>query len=49
MGRTESILYREPSPPRAKWVYTINPNQGSKEAELLDYLKPQDWINIMII
>jgi coproporphyrinogen III oxidase len=43
-GRTESILMS--LPPRARWEYDYTPQAGSKEAELLDYLKPRDWVNI---
>jgi coproporphyrinogen III oxidase len=43
-GRTESILMS--LPPRARWYYDYEPAVGSKEAELVEYLKPQDWINI---
>jgi coproporphyrinogen III oxidase len=43
-GRTESILMS--LPPRARWYYDHSPAPGSKEAELLNYLKPQDWVNI---
>ncbi len=41
-GRTESILMS--LPPRARWYYDYHPEPGSKEAELLEYLKPRDWI-----
>ncbi|OJW79462.1 MAG: coproporphyrinogen III oxidase [Bacteroidetes bacterium 46-16] len=40
-GRTESILMS--LPPRARWAYNYQPEAGSKEAELLEYLKPRDW------
>ena len=43
-GRTESILMS--LPPRARWVYDYVPEPGSKEAELQEYLKPQDWIGM---
>jgi coproporphyrinogen III oxidase len=43
-GRTESILMS--LPPRARWMYNYTPEPGSKEAELQQYLKPQDWVNI---
>jgi coproporphyrinogen III oxidase len=33
-------------PPRARWYYDYQPEQGTKEAELLEYLQPTDWINI---
>ncbi len=41
-GRTESILMS--LPPRAQWKYDYHPEPGSKEAELLEYLKPRDWV-----
>ncbi|MBA4166968.1 MAG: oxygen-dependent coproporphyrinogen oxidase, partial [Chitinophagaceae bacterium] len=41
-GRIESILMS--MPPRARWEYNYHPAPGSKEAELLEYLKPRDWI-----
>ncbi len=41
-GRIESILMS--MPPRARWEYNYHPSPGSKEAELLEYLKPRDWI-----
>jgi len=40
-GRTESILMS--LPPRARWCYDHHPQAGSKEAELLEYLKPRHW------
>ena len=43
-GRTESILMS--LPPRARWYYDYVATSGSKEAELLHYLKPQDWVNL---
>jgi coproporphyrinogen III oxidase len=43
-GRTESILMS--LPPRARWYYDYEPETGSTEAELIQFLKPQDWINI---
>lgn len=42
-GRTESILMS--LPPRARWEYNYHPPAGSPEAELIEYLKPRDWIN----
>ncbi len=42
-GRTESILMS--LPPRARWYYDYHPESGTKEAELLEYLKPRDWVN----
>lgn len=41
-GRIESILMS--MPPRARWEYNYQPVPGSKEAELLEYLKPRDWV-----
>lgn len=41
-GRTESILMS--LPPRARWDYNHQPPPGSREAELIEYLKPRDWI-----
>lgn len=41
-GRTESILMS--LPPRARWEYNYQPTPGSPEAELLEYLKPRDWV-----
>jgi coproporphyrinogen III oxidase len=43
-GRTESILMS--LPPRARWYYDYTPEPGTKEAELLEHLTPQDWVNI---
>jgi coproporphyrinogen III oxidase len=43
-GRIESILMS--LPPRARWYYDYQPEPGTKEAELLEYLQPTDWINI---
>lgn len=42
-GRIESILMS--LPPRARWEYDYHPAPGSREAELLEYLKPRDWAN----
>lgn len=41
-GRIESILMS--MPPRARWEYNYQPETGSKEAELLEYLKPRNWV-----
>ncbi|MEO8583603.1 MAG: oxygen-dependent coproporphyrinogen oxidase [Flavitalea sp.] len=41
-GRIESILMS--MPPRARWVYDHHPEPGSREAQLLEYLKPRNWI-----
>jgi len=40
-GRTESILMS--LPPRARWYYNHQPTAGSKEAEMVKYLKPHQW------
>jgi coproporphyrinogen III oxidase len=41
-GRTESILMS--LPPVVSWRYNYQPEAGSAEAELYDYLKPRDWL-----
>lgn len=41
-GRTESILMS--LPPRVRFEYAYQPEQGSPEARLADYLKPRDWV-----
>lgn len=41
-GRTESILAS--LPPLAAWRYDWQPEPGSPEAGLADYLKPRDWL-----
>lgn len=41
-GRTESILMS--LPPRARWAYNYKPEAGTKEAELLEYIKPRNWV-----
>lgn len=41
-GRTESILMS--MPPRARWKYDYNPEPGSREEELMKYLKPHNWV-----
>jgi len=41
-GRTESILLS--MPPVAHWRYDWQPQAGTPEAALADYLKPRDWI-----
>ena len=41
-GRTESILMS--MPPLARWEYNFQPEAGSPEAALQDYLVPQDWL-----
>lgn len=42
-GRTESILMS--LPPVVRWEYDFTPVPGSEEAQLMDWLKPRDWIN----
>ena len=42
-GRTESILMS--MPPLASWKYNYQPEPGTEEAKLYDYLKPRDWLN----
>lgn len=45
-GRTESILMS--MPPLVRWEYNFSPEPDSKEADLYDnYLKPQDWLNVL--
>ncbi|WP_298444538.1 oxygen-dependent coproporphyrinogen oxidase [uncultured Ferrimonas sp.] len=41
-GRTESILMS--MPPLARWQYQYQPEPGSAEANLANYLKPRDWL-----
>jgi len=41
-GRTESILMS--LPPAVNWRYNYQPEPGSAEAELNEYLKPRDWL-----
>ena len=41
-GRTESILMS--LPPLASWRYDWQPEAGSREAELENYLKPTEWL-----
>ncbi len=41
-GRTESILMS--MPPLARWEYNYQPEAGSQEAKLKEYLTPQDWL-----
>ena len=41
-GRTESILMS--MPPRARWVYDHHPAAGSREAEMMKYYKPMEWV-----
>jgi len=40
-GRVESILMS--LPPLVRWAYDERPEPGSREAELLPYLRPRDW------
>ena len=41
-GRTESILMS--LPPLVRWEYGYQPEPGSAEARLDDYLRPRDWL-----
>jgi coproporphyrinogen III oxidase len=41
-GRTESILMS--LPPLVRWEYGYQPEPGSAESKLADYLKPRDWL-----
>lgn len=41
-GRTESILMS--MPPLVRWEYQYQPEAGSDEAKLADYLVPRDWL-----
>lgn len=41
-GRTESILLS--MPPAAHWRYDWQPDAGTPEARLADYLRPRDWV-----
>lgn len=41
-GRTESILMS--LPPVANWRYNYQPETGSAEARLADFLQPVDWL-----
>jgi coproporphyrinogen III oxidase len=40
-GRIESILMS--MPPRARWEYNYQPQPGSEEAKLMEFLKPREW------
>lgn len=42
-GRTESILMS--MPPEVSFRYDYQPQPGTEEARLYDYLKPKDWLN----
>ena len=41
-GRTESILMS--LPPRVRFEYAYEPQAGSAEARLAEFLKPRDWL-----
>jgi len=41
-GRTESILLS--MPPMAAWRYNWQPESGTPEARLADFLKPRQWV-----
>ena len=41
-GRTESILMS--LPPVVNWRYNYQPESGTAEAELGEYLRPRDWL-----
>ncbi len=41
-GRTESILMS--LPPLVKWRYNWQPEPGSEEARIYDFIKPRDWL-----
>jgi coproporphyrinogen III oxidase len=41
-GRTESILMS--LPPRVRFEYGYQPEAGSREAALADWLRPRDWL-----
>ncbi|MCC8691557.1 oxygen-dependent coproporphyrinogen oxidase [Xanthomonas campestris] len=41
-GRAESILMS--LPPQVRWEYGFQPQPGSAEARLTDYLIPRDWL-----
>ena len=43
-GRTESILMS--MPPLVRWQYDYRPEPGSAEAELAQFLRPQDWLGV---
>lgn len=42
-GRTESILIS--MPPLARWEYQYQPESGSPEAKLCNFLKPRNWVD----
>ncbi len=41
-GRTESILMS--MPPLVRWEYDYQPEQGSREARLAEFLTPREWV-----
>jgi len=41
-GRAESILMS--MPPRVRFEYGYQPEPGSEESRLMEYLKPRDWL-----
>jgi len=41
-GRIESILMS--LPPHVEWIYNFEPEPGSPEAELTEFLKPRRWL-----
>lgn len=45
-GRTESILMS--LPPDVRFEYGYQPEAGSAEARLADYLKPRDWLSELV-
>lgn len=42
-GRTESILMS--MPPLVRWEYNYQPQPGSEETHIYDFLTPRDWLN----
>lgn len=44
-GRTESILMSLPA--TVRWEYNHQPKPGSREADLLAYLKPRNWVDVV--
>ncbi len=45
-GRTESILMSLPA--TVRWDYDYQPLPGSREAELISHLAPQDWVGMEV-
>ncbi len=41
-GNIEAILMS--MPPLARWAFDYRPEPGSKEAKMLEYLQPRDWV-----